>query len=66
MRSKRVVVGRHAVEQRILLSVLNAKLLQIRCGLGHLWIGNPPEKLADVKLPRIVDYERAPLVSFNT
>lgn len=67
MRSERVVASRHAVEQRILLSVLNAKLLQVRCGLGHLWIGPPtPGKLADVKLPRIADYERAPLVSFNT
>lgn len=43
MRSERVVGGRHAVEQRIQLSVLNAKLLQVRCGLGHLWIRNPRE-----------------------
>lgn len=69
MRSERVVAGRHAVEQRILLSVLDAKLLQVRCGLGHLWIGNhPPEnrRLADVKLPRTAGYERAPLMSFYT
>lgn len=37
MRSERVVGGRHAVEQRILLGVLNAKPLQVRSGLGHLW-----------------------------
>lgn len=43
MRFERVVAGRHAVEQRILLSVLNAKLLQVRCGLGDLWIGTAPE-----------------------
>lgn len=67
VRCERVAAARQAAEQRILLSVLDAKLLQVRCGLGHLWIGNPPPgKLADVKFPRIADDERAPLMSFHT